>query len=134
MHWLIRFVVGVLLVVATFVPNFGLLWLGIANFAEHPWTVGMLGLLWVVVFSMLLPLTRAVFQVITTTAVMLVASGLIYLVGLVIPAIYSASWWPLWMWGVLVVAIGLAWLTNSTRIHRWARGVVQVEDSGGEPV
>lgn len=122
LNGVIRWAIVVAMGLVTFWPGWGLLWLAQDYFPLAPVPVTILGLLWVIALSLALPLTLRWFRVVTTTSVVLIVAGAIYLASTMNKDILAS--WPWFMWLVLIVFMAFGWLMVSTPLWRWARGVV----------
>ena len=124
---LVRLVLAVAFGLATFWPDYGLLWIALRNFHDHPLAVILGVCIWSVAMSLLLPLSRFNFQLLSSLAI-IVACGAVF-------------WWMdqkgavdigalnFWLtWGVGVAFFVIGWLLISTRIWRATHGIVAVDD------
>ena len=110
----------------TFFPNFGLLFLAINNFAAAPVLVSIGVLVWSFMATLILPLTKSMFQVISTTVLVGITGIITYLLqdhGFV--NILTTDFWLTYGIGFAFAILG--WLTVSSRVFRIVRGVVPVD-------
>jgi len=110
----------------TFFPNFGLLFLAINNFATSPILVSIGVLLWSFMATLILPLTKSMFQVISTAVLVGITGIITYLLqdhGFV--NILTTDFWLTYGIGFAFAILG--WLTVSSRVFRIVRGVVPVD-------
>lgn len=122
-RWLVVIVMGI----ATFYPDYGLLWLGLRNFPAAPLPISITGLLWLIAMCLMLPLPLLVFRVVSTGAIIIMAVMALYLLGSRYPALIN--FWPAYMWAVVVAFIAFGWLAVSTRLWRWASGIVATQQT-----
>lgn len=124
---LIRWLVVVVIGLATFWPGWGALWLAIAWLPLYPVPVTLLCLVWAIVLALVLPLTLRMFRWITTGAVALICGGAIYLASTMNQNILTS--WPWFMWAVLIAFFAFGWWKIATPLWRWANGIVAVSQT-----
>lgn len=123
---LYRWLSVIVIVLATFWPDYGLVWFGVRNFSAAPVLWLSLGCVWILPLALVLPLSRKVFVPVTTLAICgIYALAGFALIGLNLD-LWQAWWFPIFL-GLAGIVLG--WWLVSTRIWRWARGIVAVEDA-----
>jgi len=128
---LARLVLAVVFGLATFWPDHGLLWIALRNFEAFPLIVVIGACVWSVAMSLLLPLSRFNFQMVSSLAT-LVACGTIFWkmdeAGRI--DLGRQNFWLTWGVGVIFFVIGR--LMISTRIWRATHGIMATDDSDDE--
>lgn len=117
----------------TFFPNFGLLFLAINYFAVAPVLVSIGVLVWSFMATLILPLTKSMFQVISTTVLVGITGIITYLLqdhGFV--NILTTDFWL--TYGIAFAFAILGWLTVSSRVFRIVRGVVPVDTGENDTI
>jgi hypothetical protein len=125
---LLRLVLAVVFGLATFWPEYGLLWIALRNFNDYPLIVVIAICVWSVAFSLLLPLSRFNFQLVSSLAI-LVACGAVFWrmdqLGRI--DLSDRNFWLTWGGGLVFFVIG--WLMISTRIWRATHGIMATDDT-----
>ncbi len=128
---LARLALAVAFGLATFWPDYGLLWIALRNFNDYPVIVTVATCFWSVAMSLLLPLSRFNFQMVSSLAI-LVACGAVFWTmdqaGRI--DLGERSFWLTWGVGVIFFVIG--WLMISTRIWRATHGIIATDDADEE--
>lgn len=127
MNAIVRWVIVVIMGIATFFPDYGVVALSYKFFLSAPILVTILDLVWVIGLALVLPFTLHMFRWITTVAIATIASASVYLLWRDLPELFNA--WPWYMWLVVVASIAVGWLLVSTPMWRWAKGMLPVAQS-----
>lgn len=120
----VRWVVVVLMGIATFLPDYGVAALSFKFFLGAPILVTILDLVWVIALALVLPFTLRMFRWITTISISAISTASVYLLWRDVPAVFNA--WPWYMWVVVIASIAVGWLLVSTPMWRWAKGTLPV--------
>lgn len=124
---LVRWLVVVIVGLATFWPNWGALWLAISWFPLAPVPVTIAGLAWSIILAIALPFTVHMFRIVTVAAIVLICGFGLYMTYNVNQALVMAM--PLWLWAILIVFIAFGWWKIAAPLWRWANGIVAVQQT-----
>lgn len=120
----IRWGIVVIMGIATFLPDWGIVALSIKFFAGIPFVITILDLFWVIALALVLPFTLRLFRWITTIAITAISALSVYLLWRDVPLVFDA--WPWYMWAVVVAFVAVGWLLVSTPLWRWTKGAMPV--------
>lgn len=129
---LLRWLIVVVMLVATAWPDIGVAAQVFQHFPSGPFWWGLGGLLWVMALSMFLPLPLRWFQVVSTVMLTGMEVATAFKAAEHFPGLFSpAQTWI--VWGALMVAIPIGWVSVSARLWRWTSGIVPVQDTAAPP-
>jgi hypothetical protein len=125
---LLRWLVCILIGLATFWPDYGVAWLSWRWFSANPAAVALFDLFWLGALATALPLTLRVYRLVTVLAVVGIQAIALFLAYTSFPDRISGVA-PV-IWAVVIVFSGFGWWRISTPLWRWASGIVAVQTTG----